>query len=273
MNYRLTLVDDDTHRHLAQLHFTKWTFFVTILSLLTVLLLGAFAVVYFTPLKTLIPGYPDANSQQIAIRNAIKIDSLENAIYRWEFYSENLKRVFEGEDPVRVDSIIKSYKAPVEIEEKETEDMSKQDSLLRRVVSEADQKAPAKQDNSTTIEGRHFFIPVKGVISEPFDRALHPYLDITAPAGSVVSSVLAGTVISAQWSDEKGYTIAIQHEGDLVSIYKRNQKLLVKIGDKVKDGTPIAHIGDSDSQTSGDHLHFELWYKGEPQDPAKYINF
>ncbi|MBR1678594.1 MAG: M23 family metallopeptidase [Bacteroidales bacterium] len=58
-----------------------------------------------------------------------------------------------------------------------------------------------------------------------------------------------------------------------MSFYKHNEKLLHKTGDKVKAGTPVALVGNSGSLTTGDHLHFELWYAGEAVDPAQYISF
>ena len=101
----------------------------------------------------------------------------------------------------------------------------------------------------------------------------NPYIDITAPANSVVKAALDGTVIFAGWNDEAGYTIQLQHSNDIVTIYKHNQKLLKKTGDKVTAGSPIALVGSTGSLSTGDHLHFELWYKGEAADPTKYINF
>ena len=86
-------------------------------------------------------------------------------------------------------------------------------------------------------------------------------------------SVLDGTVIFAGWNDEFGYTIQIQHDGDIVTVYKHNQKLLKKTGDRVSAGAPIALLGNTGSLTTGDHLHFEMWYKGEAIDPTQYINF
>ena len=81
------------------------------------------------------------------------------------------------------------------------------------------------------------------------------------------------SIINAGWSDDAGYTIQIQHEGDIISIYKHNEKLLKKTGDKVSAGAPIALVGNTGDLTTGTHLHFELWHKGEAVDPAKYINF
>ena len=58
-----------------------------------------------------------------------------------------------------------------------------------------------------------------------------------------------------------------------MSIYKHNEKLLKKTGEKVKAGSPVALIGNTGSLSNGDHLHFELWHKGETLDPTLYINF
>ena len=102
---------------------------------------------------------------------------------------------------------------------------------------------------------------------------MHPFIDITAPAGSVVKAVLDGTVISSGWSSDTGHTIQLQHTDDIISIYKHNEKLLKKTGDKVKAGTAIALVGNSGDLSTGTHLHFELWHKGEAIDPLKYIKF
>ena len=231
-----------------------------------------FALIAFTPLKSLIPGVPDAHSQRTAVQNAIRIDSLERVILRWDFYAENLKRVVNGEDPVKIDSIIKSQIANND-SVANIQTIHRSDSLLRKTVNEADRKGMTSRDMVMPIEGMHFFSPLKGVVSQGFDRAIHPYIDITAPANSVVTSVLDGTVISAGWGDESGYTILIQHPNNIISVYKHNQKLLKKQGDHVSAGATIALVGNTGSITTGEHLHFELWYKGNAVDPTKYINF
>jgi lipoprotein NlpD len=141
------------------------------------------------------------------------------------------------------------------------------------VDSESQFEINANARRSLPIEGLHFFTPLHGVISQGYDKALHPYVDITAPENSVVMSVLDGTVISAGWSDENGYTIQIQHEGNIVSVYKHNQKLMKKSGDKVTAGMPIAIVGNAGTLSTDNHLHFELWHNGEAVDPAKYISF
>jgi lipoprotein NlpD len=128
--------------------------------------------------------------------------------------------------------------------------------------------------NIEQIEGLLFFTPVKGVITQGFNPAAeHPFVDIAIKDGSAICSILDGTVIAAYWSDDTGYNIQIQHSNDLVSIYKHNTKLLKGVGDKVTAGTTISLAGNAGSLSTGPHLHFELWHKGEPVDPNLYINF
>jgi murein DD-endopeptidase MepM/ murein hydrolase activator NlpD len=89
----------------------------------------------------------------------------------------------------------------------------------------------------------------------------------------MVTSVLDGTVVHTSWDPEDGYLIVIQHDGDILSLYKHNQKLLHRQGDVVKAGTPIGLVAESESLTKGNHLHFELWYEGQAMDPTQFIKF
>ena len=274
INYRLTLVDDDTHDKLWSRKFNKLNVVIAAITAIVVLLTLLWCLVAFTPIKTFIPGYPDARTKHDAIQNAIRIDSLENVITKWELYSENLRRVVEGEEPLKIDSLMEARRQSREITDKDKAGLAMKDSLLRKEVAAEDRfDINSGRGKTLPIEGMHFFTPLKGVVSQGYDKVLHPYLDITAPNNSVVMSVLDGTVISAGWTDEDGYTIRVQHDGDIISVYKHNQKLMKKTGDKVKAGTPIAIVGGTGSTADGDHLHFELWHKGEAVDPTKYISF
>ena len=272
-HFRLSLLDAKTHKQLFSVRFNRTGFFVTLVSTIVIIIAAVFSIIAFTPIKTFIPGYPDARTKRAAIQNAIKVDSLENVIYRWELYSENLRRVIEGEDPVNIDSLISARQTQIELA-KDPEYLKRQDSLLRKEVKEEEMfDISSRNTRKLPIEGMLFFTPVKGVISQGYDSVSHPYLDITAPVGSLVSAIADGTVIYDGWNDETGYTIQIQHSNDIISIYKHNDKLLKKAGDKIKAGAPIALMGSTGSLSTGPHLHFELWHNGENLDPTQYINF
>ena len=273
-NFRLAVIDDMTHKQLVTLHFTKTSLFIAIVTILVTLSAAIFSIIAYTPVRTFIPGYPDARSKRAAIQNAITIDSLETVIYKWGLYSENLKRVMEGMDPIRIDSLVNAGMESLS-KNADLAEIHRNDSILREKVKAEEQFgiSAGRDKRNLPIEGRHFFCPLKGVISQAYNPIEHPFIDITAPEGSVVKATLDGTIISAGWSNDSGYTIQIQHEGDIISIYKHNEKLLKKAGDKVSAGAPIALVGNTGDITTGTHLHFELWHKGEAVDPAKYINF
>lgn len=273
-HFRLALLDDRSHKQLFTIHFTRTTFFVMIISTIVMLSALVFSITAFTPVRTFIPGYPDAHAKRAAIQNAMTIDSLQTVIYRWELYSENIKRVVEGKEPLKIDSLIRANQ-PQKASAEDVAEFQKQDSILRDEVKKEEQFdiSSDRGKRELPIEGVHFFTPLKGVVSQGYDAAVHPYIDITAAAGSVVKAVLDGTVVFAGWSEDAGNTIQIQHEGDIISIYKHNEKLSKKVGDKVTAGTPIALVGNSGDLTTGAHLHFELWHKGETVDPTLYINF
>lgn len=277
VRFRLSLLDDQTHEKLWDMRFSRTGFLVTAISVIVLFTLTIFCITAFTPVRTFIPGYPDAHSKRAAILNAMRIDSLEAVISSWYLYSENLRRVIDGKQPIKIDSLLESRKkdgAAVSGGKSSMTMSGKQDSLLRATVLQEEKfELSESGKRKLPIEGMHFFSPLKGVISQGYDPIIHPYIDITAPANSVVMSVLDGTVIFAGWNDEAGYTIQIQHDNDIVSTYKHNQKLLKKTGDKVSAGSPIALVGNTGSLSTGDHLHFELWYRGEAVDPTKYINF
>ena len=272
-NLRFTIVDDDTHDKLWSRKFTRIGVLVTAITVIVVTISVIFCIIAFTPVRALIPGYPDARTKHDAIQNAIRIDSLENVITKWELYSENLRRVVDGQEPLKIDSLMEVRRSAASTAA-DMKEIAQKDSLLRKEVADED-RFDIKSNSSRTlpIEGMHFFTPLKGVVSQGYDKALHPYIDITAPGNSVVMSVLDGTVISDGWTDTDGYTIRIQHEGDIISVYKHNQKLMKKTGDKVTAGTPIAILGGTGYLSDGEHLHFELWHKGDAVDPTKYISF
>lgn len=271
--YRLSLVEDQTHRRIRAWKFTKPGLITAIVTAVVVISLLMYALIALTPLKTTIPGYPDAHFRKEAVSNAIKIDSLESAITRWQLYAENLGKVLTGNATVDRESVAKGTVAQ-KLSDEAAAALRVQDSLLRERVRDEEQFGVSdNEERELPITGMHFFAPIKGVISNKFDMVLHPAVDITAPSGTIVSSVLDGTVIFAGWDDEVGYTMQIQHAGNIITSYKHNQKLLRKVGDKVNAGTPIALLGNTGSLTTGDHLHFELWYNGEATDPTQYISF
>ena len=272
--YRFSIFNDTTHEEIFSLRAYGVFSIITIVLVVVLLIISVTMLISLTSLRELIPGYPTAQNRQDLVQNAIKIDSLQNEINVWKLQLDNIQRIATGQKPLHLDSML-NLQAKADTTVKVAGDYAKDDSLLRATVLREEQfNLSSKENRIEQIEGLHFFPPLKGVVTEEYNLALdHPYLDVAAPENAVVSAVLNGTVISAGWDDATGYTIQLQHDNNLVSIYKHNSKLLLKVRDKVMAGTPIALVGNTGTLSSAPHLHFELWHKGEPIDPAQYIKF
>ncbi|MEG0518032.1 MAG: M23 family metallopeptidase [Bacteroidales bacterium] len=272
--FRFSIFNDTTHEELFVFRANGLLSLLTII-LGVVFLIGSVTVlISFTSLREFIPGYPSAESRRTLIQNTLKLDSLQNKVNIWRLQLANIQRIATGKEPLHIDSIL-NLSGNKDSLFAQNGSFAKDDSLLRLTVLKEEQfNLSANKQKIEQIEGLHFFPPVKGIVTEEYNVAInHPYTDIAAPENSVVSSVLNGTVIAADWNDENGYVIQIQHDNNLVSIYKHNAKLLKKQGDKVSAGTPISLVGNTGTLSNGFHLHFELWHKGEPINPAEYIKF
>ena len=268
--FRLNVSDAVTHERIWSLRISRTMLLIASISAAVIVIVGLYCLIAFTPIRTFIPGYPDANSRRQAVQNALRIDSLQTRILQWELYTENLRRVVAGEEPLRMDSLILGSRGTQN--RPDADYLALRDSLLKEDVVKAEQfEVGSTPQRNLPIEARSFFTPVKGIVIKGYDQALHPWMDISAPAGTLVMSVLDGTVVSAGWDEESGYSVLIQHSGDLLSVYNNLEKLLRKTGEPVKAGSPVGVLASSSSLTKGDHLHFELWHEGKTLDPTLYI--
>ena len=270
--YRLSLVDNETHNNIKTIRFSKLRFIIAAVTVVVMSVLLLYCLIAFTPLRNTIPGYPDVQVKKVALANAIKIDSLESVITKWNLYAENLSRVLAGEATVNFDSIVRRS-ALQYLSSKSEEELIRQDSLLRESVQSAERfGVSAKAIQALPIEGKHFFNPVKGVVSKEFDRVEHPGSDISTSASSIVSSILEGTVVHSAWNEDQMYVIIIQHKENLLSSYSFCSKALVRTGDEVNAGTPVAMSGSEVHDGKNGVLHLEMWLDGVPIDPAKYLS-
>ncbi len=119
-----------------------------------------------------------------------------------------------------------------------------------------------------------------GRLSSPFGKrtapvagasTYHKAVDWAIPTGTSVVASCGGTVARAGWGSGYGYVVYINHEDGRQTRYAHLSKILVKVGQKVKQGERIALSG-STGVSSGPHIHFEILIGGKQVDPMKYIN-
>lgn len=101
---------------------------------------------------------------------------------------------------------------------------------------------------------------------------LHKGVDWACPVGTTVYASSAGTVIQASYNGGYGYNVVISHPDGKMTRYAHNSKLLVKVGQKVTQGQPIAQSGNT-GRSTGPHVHFEIYVNGTAVNPLKYISY
>ncbi len=111
-----------------------------------------------------------------------------------------------------------------------------------------------------------------GTRTDPFTGRLtrHMGVDFAGREGSNVMAVAAGIVTEAGMRDAYGNLVEINHGNGYTTRYGHNSKILVKPGDKVSKGQPIARLG-STGRATGPHVHFEVLYNGAMVNPEQYI--
>ncbi|MCL2329291.1 MAG: M23 family metallopeptidase [Bacteroidetes bacterium] len=273
--YRLVIINDETFSEVFSFRLSKMNTFVLVFCLSIVFIGLIYLLIAHTPLKEyIIPDYPKTEEREKIIANAIRVDSLEHIIGLYDQKLQLLYMVINGDEPPQY---LNSPNDTTQYLEDISYNRSLEDSLLRAEIQEYNALNVNFQQASYTnphYSNLHFTVPLRGTITQRFSPAdKHFATDIAAPAKSVIHSVLSGTVVLATWSYETGYTIIIQHNNDIVSIYKHCSKLLKQTGDVVNAGEAIAIIGNTGTYTTGAHLHFELWYAGKPVNSEEFIAF
>ncbi len=269
--YRLIIYNDSTFQSVWSMKLSRLKVFTVTSLASAIIVIMVILLIATTGLREYIPGYPKAEYRQMLIYNALRVDSLENELAKRDEFFKGIQAIIAGEVPegnMIIDSTVGTY----EIEFADyNHDSVFQDELL------AEQLSLSIQNNDNSRQGisqLNFFVPVKGLVTNHFNSTSdHFGVDLVSDPNARISSVLPGTVIFSGWTIETGYSIYIQHESDLVSVYKHNAELLKKTGDIVKAGEAIAIIGSSGELSTGPHLHFELWHNGTALNPEQYIDF
>src|SRR5690554_595719 len=175
----------------------------SILSAIIVILV--IVLIATTGLREYIPGYPKAEYRQMLVQKALKIDSLEQEINRRDLFFRSIQSVISGETP---DEYLVADTVPdqdyFEIVQY-NHDSVFQDKLLAEQTSLS---ISSNNNRKPGLNQLHFFVPVKGVITENFTPyADHFGIDLVSEPNARISAVLDGTVIFSEWTMQTGYVI------------------------------------------------------------------
>lgn len=132
-------------------------------------------------------------------------------------------------------------------------------------------KFPEKHKIIIKLSQSQFIWPTTGKIIEQFDpKKGKKGIDIMGVMGQPIQAIADGKVVySGQGLLGYGNLIIVKHNEIFLSAYAHNQTILVREGEKIKQGAVIATMGNTG--TDRVKLHFELRQHGKPSDPLKYL--
>ncbi len=269
--YKLTIINENTLEEVAGIRVSKLNGISVLLTTVFVIFAIAATIIAFTPLRNYLPGYMNSEVRAQIVNNALRMDSLQQVLNRQNLYIINIQDIFSGK--IKADTV-QSLDSLTDKRADSLMARTGREEQFRRQYEETEKYNLTSMNEDRDADGLIFYRPTRGMISSRFNpNDKHYGTDIAANPNESVVSVLDGTVILSTYTAETGYLIEVQHGQDFISIYKHCGSLLKNEGDEVKGGEAIALVGNTGSLTTGPHLHFELWKKGRPVNPEKYILF
>jgi murein DD-endopeptidase MepM/ murein hydrolase activator NlpD len=266
--HKLTFINDSNYHEKWSLRVSSFNL-ISLLGLYTlVILLLTLLLVKYTPVQSLFVSDTSFGDEQEIERQGELIDSLYQSTESNQLLLDNLKTILSEEDfedstDLNQERNLENY----------TPNFTKSvaDSILRKKVENAESNKSRYAESESY---DFFFAPVNGLVSHSFnENEGHFGVDIVTLKDEPIKSCLEGTIILTGWIQSEGKVVVVQHKGDLISVYKHCSAILKQRGEQVQTGDPIAIVGNSGENTTGPHLHFELWKKGYLLNPEEYISF
>ncbi len=268
--YRFQIIDTNTYDVKWVIEMSKLNLFVIAWILLLFFLLIAFLIFAITPLRFLLPGYvgTNADDKKEVIQLRLKTEELEEKIRQYTQYYTNIEMLLKDSTNIHQDylqqqgkiSVDSSYYFPT---------AGKLESRYRKEFESLLQKDKKEEKAGRVFILNQMYLPVEGkpVPVESADLQSKS-LKIKAKNDASVYSVLAGTVIAKYLTGDKIH-LFIQHEQNILSIYKFEGRAEVNIGEKVFAGQLIGVV----SEKGDPILSFDLWADMEAIAPGQFLKY
>jgi len=237
--------------------------FALVVFILTILLLA------FTPLKYMLFAFDNneiaVQSKKIEILNSRMI-FLTRELENLSNLNNKLKYAIALGDSLLIDSLRKKQEEPSQ--KKEVNPFG------GNILTAFRQLAASEQNNTRSSSVESFFIaPVKNAfMSRKYNSEKgHFGVDYAVKTGTPVLAAAGGFVVFADYTASDGYMMIIIHENEYITVYKHCSMLMKKLRDSVHQGELIALTGNTGLDTTGPHLHFEIWKSNQVIDPQTVL--
>lgn len=261
-NYSIIVVPEETSSEPRSVKITsvKLISYISIYSMV-IFLLG-FYLISYTPLNEILLPYSlrltDSDKKKVEILNK-KLNVLANEIESLKSVNERLKfAIMLGDSTLMKEIEVK----------KDTNIITKKvQGNVYLVIVELMNKIFRIQDKEIL-----FTKPVNGFLSREFDPLKGHYgNDYALKENSPIYASASGYIVFSDYTAKFGYSLIINHQDNFVTKYLHCSALIKKEGDLVSQGELIALSGNSGTESTGPHLHFEVWQNGKPLNPADVL--
>lgn len=270
--YRLTVLNEDEQRVVFGM---KVSYLLLTISVLLLVGLGAWVGIslYRHSPKQIGNTQEEYLIRQTIVNDALRIDSLEHEMELQNRYIVNIQDIIAG--TVSLDTVWSVDSLAISRSDQLMQRSEREETFMRQYEEAERYNITSQSQTVNDISSITMFRPTAGLVTERYNVLdSHLGVDIAASPNQSVVAVLDGTVLLATYTSEMGYTLIVAHPGELISVYKHCESVMKQTGDKVRQGDVVALVGrGTDDSLKGSHLHFELWYQGQPLDPEKYILF
>ncbi len=270
--YNLIILNERTLEEVFHIHISR----LSIISIVGIFSIISFALitllVFFTPIKHMIPGFEDSVTRDQVTSEMLRIDSITTKMEYSDRQLNSIKHIIAGTIPfdstLTADSLANT----------------KWDTTILKIGSaEKDfrneyEKENTYNANSSSITPTKPTItlarPVRGTVTSSFAPNVDIYgISLLAQPNEPVLATLEGDIITTDFDANSGYSIIMQHKNGYISIYNNTGRLLRTKGDHVLAGEAIAFVGDPALENNNPQIVFELWLNGTAVNPEDYIVF
>ncbi|MBQ2126960.1 MAG: M23 family metallopeptidase [Bacteroidaceae bacterium] len=272
--YRLTIHNENKLENVLGFYISPlWVILSLFFSFM--LVVGVlYLVILFTPVGSMLPGYVNKGEKDKIISNNLRVDSLMHEIEKQDAYLANIRAIMSGD--ITIDSL-KNSPQPVSNKDFSTETTRLEAEFVKNWEERERYNLTSQAASVAALQELNLFRPTNGEIIKAFDPSSDHYgIDIAEVAGENIVAIHDGIVVFSDYTANDGYTIALQHRENLISIYRNCYRLLKQVGDKVYGGEVIGTLSDGSGEENGKErkfLHLELWHRSKPLDPDIYISF
>ncbi len=267
--FRLTFFHDD-FKPVFSFRFTIFSLFLWLIGYATLIIIITTIIIANTSLKEYIPGYGTVEERKQMLLLTLKMDSLQTILYQKHLYLNAILKVLKGEkDSIPVFSNNNQLNQNVPLKANAHEKVVRQE-----IEQEITPYRTLSGTGDQSIQNIQFLSPTKGIVISQFNpKSYHFGIDVVGKTDEPVRCVDKGIVIYADYSVRDGNCVSILHPFGFVSVYKHLSVVLKRAGDYVNANELIGMMGNTGSESTGVHLHFELWYNQKAVDPLRYIVF